>query len=353
MSSRDENRGTGVSVAAKPAGAHPPAGDVAVKDDTAFRRIDTHHHVLPPEYIATVGDQVIGAPAPNGRPPRWEVADSLQAMDRNGIDTAVVSLSSPSIWFGNSSDAKRLARSCNHFAAQMVADHPRRFGFFATVPLPDVTAALEEARFALDVLHGDGIVLMTNYDDRYLGDPAFARFFDEINERKAIVYVHPHVCGCSAGLMPDWPASGIEFPHDTTRTVGSLLFGGVFSRCPDIRFIFSHAGGTVPFLAHRIALVGAVHERLSGRVPQGQALPILRKQYYDTALSANPIALGALLQFVPPTQILLGTDFPFAPEPVMRDTLAGLRDQGLNKESLMAIEGGNAAGLFARLAVTA
>ena len=135
----------------------------------------------------------------------------------------------------------------------MVADHPTRYGMFASLPLPDTSASLLELKYALDVLHAEGIVLMTNYRDRYLGDPDFAPIFDELNRRKAVVYVHPTTCGCNVDVLPDNPAALIEFPHDSTRTITSLLFSGTFSRCPDIRFIFSHAGGTLPFLANRIA----------------------------------------------------------------------------------------------------
>jgi predicted TIM-barrel fold metal-dependent hydrolase len=234
----------------------------------------------------------------------------------------------------------------------MVADHPTRYGMFASLPLPDTRASLLELEYALDVLHAEGLVLMTNYRDRYLGDPGFAPVLDELNRRKAVVYIHPTTCGCNVNVLPVNPAALIEFPHDTTRTITSLLFSGTFSRCPDIRFIFPHAGGTLPFLANRIARQTATDRDLSARVPEG-AMPVFKRLYYDTAASANPMSFGALMQLVTPKNVLLGTDFPFVPEPGMKATIAGLRQVGLDEAAVRAIEGKNAAALFPRLAAVA
>ncbi len=308
--------------------------------------IDVHHHFLPPVFRQTMGEATIGAPAPNRIAPQWQVSDSLAVMDRHGIDTAVVS--APPLWMPDMAKTRRLTRACNDYAAQMVADHPGRFGAFAALPLPDVDAARKEIDYAFDVLHADGIGLMTNYDDRYLGDSAFAPVFDELNRRKAVVYVHPTSCSCNRGLFPEQPDSLIEFPHDTTRCVASLLFSGTFNRCPDIRFIFSHAGGTVPYLATRMALLGSLDKGLARQVPGG-VMPVLRRLYYDTAISANPISMAALLKLVTPANVLLGTDFPFVPEQGMKATLAGLREVGFSDAELRAVEGGNAARLFDRI----
>ena len=312
------------------------------------RRIDVHHHILPPEYVSAVGETAVGAPAPNHAVPRWDVATSLSAMDRSGIASAVVSVSAPGLLLSDPRKIVRLARACNQFSAQMVADHPTRYGMFASLPLPDVDASLIELDYALDVLHAEGIILMTNYRDTYLGDPQFARIFDELNHRKAVVYVHPTVCSCNATVLPDNPSAMIEFPHDSTRTITSLLFSGTFYRCPDIRFIFSHAGGTLPFLANRIARIASTDQRLAAKTPGG-AIPAFQRLYYDTAASANPMSFGALLKLVTPKNIVLGTDFPFIPEAGMRAAVSGLHELGLDEDSVRAIEGENAAALFPRL----
>src|SRR5262245_23158747 len=185
-------------------------------------------------------------------------------MDRNCITSAVISVSAPGVLLDDPGKTSRLARTCNEFAAQMVADHPTRYGMFASLPLPDTRASLLELNYAVDVLHAEGIVLMTNYRDRYLGDPDFAPI---LNRRKTVVYVHPTTCSCNVDVLPDNPACLIEFPPDSTRTITSLLFSGTFFRCPDIRFIFSHAGGTLPFLANRIATIAALDRHLAAQTP--------------------------------------------------------------------------------------
>ncbi len=312
------------------------------------RRIDVHHHFLPPEYVSIIGATAIGFPAPNRMVPPWSVASAIEAMDRNDIASAVLSISSPGVLLQDARATQRLARASNQFAAQMVADHPGRFGSFASLPLPDVPASLEEIDHAYDVLHADGIGLMTNYADRYLGDPAFIPVFDALNRRKAVVFVHPNECNCSLGLLPDQPASMIEFPHDTTRAVTSLLFSGTLSRCPDIKFIFCHAGGTLPFLAERIEGISRVDQRLAKVAPQG-AKAELSKLYYDTAASVYPATFATLLKLVSAKNILLGTDFPFVPPPILSANLAALHQVGLSTDELRAIERDNAIGLFARL----
>jgi predicted TIM-barrel fold metal-dependent hydrolase len=270
-------------------------------------------------------------------------------MDRQGISGAVLSISTPGVLLGDMAATRRLARASNLFAAQTVADHPTRFGMFASLPLPEVKASLAEIAYALDTLRAEGVVLLTNYRDRYLGDAAFMPVFDELNHRKATVYVHPTSCGCTHGVLPDNPTAMIEFPHDTTRTVSSLLSSGTFTRCPDIKFIFSHAGGTVPFLADRMARIFAIDRRLAARTPGG-ILPILKRQYYDTASTANPMSFGALINMVTPANVLLGTDYPFVAEAGVKGTIDGLRQVGLDSDAIAAIEGGNAARLFARFA---
>ncbi|WP_158935604.1 amidohydrolase family protein [Burkholderia sp. S171] len=344
---RPARRKFGMMAAALLAGRAVPGMAQAVGAPATVQRIDVHHHFLPAVFRETMGEVAIGAPAPNRIAPQWKIEDSLGVMDRQGITTAVVS--APPLWMPEMAKTRRLTRACNEFSAQMVADHPTRFGAFAALPLPDATAALKEIQYSLDTLKADGIGLMTNYDDRYLGHADFVPVFDELNRRKAVVYVHPTSCSCNRGLLPDEPDSLIEFPHDTTRTVASLMFSGTFNRCPDIRFIFSHAGGTVPFLATRMAILGAQDKGLARHVPQG-VMPILRGLYYDTAISANPISMAALLKLVTPANVLLGTDFPFVPEHGMQATLAGLRDVGFSAGELRAVEGGNAARLLDRVA---
>ena len=306
-------------------------------------RIDVHHHILPPDYVATVGDDRIGPLILAGRTPEWTPAMSVAAMDRNGIATAITSISAPGLWFGDTGESVRLARICNDYAASIRLDHPGRFGVFACLPLPDVDASLAEIEYALDTLKADGIGLLTSYGDRYPGDAAFQPVFDELNRRRAVVYFHPTNAPCSQ-CLPGIPAATLDFPFDTTRAVVSLLYSGAFARCRDIRFIFSHAGGTVPFLAERIARLGA-RPGFKEMVPNG-VLPELERLYYDTALSANWLAFRSLLELVTPDKVLFGSDYPFAPEATMTATVRGLIELGLDSDVLQGIERDNALALF-------
>jgi len=306
------------------------------------RRIDVHHHVLPPEYVSAVGNAAIGAPIGRTTGPSWTIADSLEAMDTFGIETAITSISSPGIPLDDPKAVQRVARACNEFSKQMTVDHPRRFGVFAVLPLPDIAASLEEVRHAYDALSVDGIVLHTNYRALYLGDPHFAPLMEELNRRKAVVFVHPTVCSCTLGAIPGLPVSSIEYPHDTTRTITSLLFNGTFAKNPEIRFIFSHAGGTIPFLVNRIA-------SLPGTGTDGPA-PLLKRQYYDLAQSANPQAMGPLLGMVETSHIMFGTDFPFVRGAGVQRIVDGITNSSLKPQDIAKIERENALGLFPRLA---
>jgi 6-methylsalicylate decarboxylase len=311
-------------------------------------RIDVHHHILPPNYVRAVGDDRIGPLIVAGKTPEWTPQHSIEAMDRNGIEKAITSISSPGLWFGDVAATRALTRECNDYAAQIRSDHPGRFGVFASLPLPDIEGSLREIAYALDELKADGIGLLTNYDGKYPGDAAFAPVFDELNHRKAVVYFHPTQAPCChvhADIStPAIPAATLDFPFDTTRAVTSLLFGGTFTRCRDIRFIFSHAGGTVPFLAERIARL-EVRPEFRARVPDGVMFE-LKRLFFDTALSANKLAFSALLQLVAPEQVLFGSDYPFAPEATMVATIKGLTNLGLAPDVLRAIERDNAVRLL-------
>ena len=171
--------------------------------------------------------------------------------------------------------------------------------------------------------------------------------FDELDRRGAVVYFHPTDAPCSQ-CLPEIPAATLDFPFDTTRAVVSLLYSGTFARCRDIRFVFSHAGGTVPFLAERIARLGA-RPGFRETVPNG-VLPELERLYYDTALSANWLAFRSLLELVTPDKVLFGSDYPFAPEATMAATVRGLIELGLDSDVLRGIERDNALALFPHMA---
>ena len=309
-------------------------------------RIDVHFHTVPPAFRTAVETAAtLKVPV---RVPPWSPELSLALMDRQGIQTVIGSVSVPGVHFGDDKEARALARRCNDYSAELIARRPDRFGAFAALPLPDVEGAIEEAAYALDVLKLDGIGLMTNYGDVWPGNPAFAPVFDELNRRKAILYFHPTAPTCCTHLLPNVTTALIEFPTDSTRCITDLLFSGTLSRCPDIRFIFSHGGGTLPMLAVRIAggLLRPHMKEIAARIPKG-AMYEFKKLYYDVASVTNPISMGALLALAPLTQIFFGSDYPF----IDIDTFSKqLQTLGLSPGQLAAIERENAAKLFPRYA---
>jgi predicted TIM-barrel fold metal-dependent hydrolase len=297
-----------------------------------MHRIDVHHHFFPADYLAGVPSNAASAEAR-----AWTLARSIEDMDRAEIATAVLSITNPGTWFGDDADACRLARVCNEYAAKLVTDYPGRFAMFATLPLPDVEGSLIELAYALDVLHAEGVAMYTNYQDRWLGDPHFAPVFEELNRRRAVVYTHPSTNVCQMSVLPEIKQAAIEFGTDTTRTIASLLFSGAAARYADTRFIFSHAGGTMPFLIDRFVQLSELPALVS-RLPGG-LMPALKKFYYDTAQSANPTALHALTSLVPASQVLFGTDYPYR---TSLDHVTGVHGCGFSASDLRAIECDNA-----------
>jgi predicted TIM-barrel fold metal-dependent hydrolase len=309
-------------------------------------RVDVHHHILPPGYMLRARDRILGiSDRDHSRLLNWTPAGAIEEMDKAGIGTAITSLGLPGVWFRGVKAARTLARECNEFAAKMAKDFPGRFGFFAAVPLPDQDGSLREAEYALDVLKADGIGLVSSYDNKWPGDAAFTRVFEELNRRKAVVFIHPAVPACCDRLMPGIPTSTIEFLFDTTRAITSLLVSGTFSRFPDIRFIFCHAGGTMPMVAARTEAFVQRHKEIADRLPNGAAFEF-KRLFFDVANSTSPSAISALMNFVPTSQILFGTDFPYVPAAV---TTAGVDHFGLSAGDLQAINRENATRLFPRL----
>jgi predicted TIM-barrel fold metal-dependent hydrolase len=268
-------------------------------------------------------------------------------MDKGGIETAVTSVSTPGVWFGDVAQGRRLARACNEYAAQMAHDFPGRFGVFAVLPLPDLEGSLREIEYASDVLGADGFCLMTSYGDKWPGDPAFAAVFDELDRREAVVFFHPTVPACCVGLVPDIPPAATEFLFDTTRAIASLIFSGTTSRCSKMRYVFSHGGGTLPYIVDRVIGVPMKKPQVAAKV-QGAPLSHVRKFSYDIATVTNPIAVTALRQLVGISQLLYGSDEPFSSAEAMAE---GFRRLDLSPDEVDAIERGNALRLLPALAV--
>ena len=304
-------------------------------------RIDTHHHIAPPKFVDEMRSLL--------QPPTlaWTIEKSLEDMDRAGVATSITSITTPGVWIGDHTQGRRVARECNDYAARLVVDYPGRFGMFAALPLPDIEASLREIEYGLDTLKADGISLFTSYRDKWLGDPAFEPVMAELNRRKALVYTHPTAANCCVNLAPTQPPVMIEFGTDTTRTVADIVFSGNARRFPDIRWIFSHAGGTMPFLIERFVRNPLLDPKAMAAVPDG-TLAELKRFYYDTAQTSNKAAMSALVANIPPSQIVFGTDFPYR---TGIDHVKGLREAGVfTDEQIVSIERGNALKLIPRLA---
>jgi predicted TIM-barrel fold metal-dependent hydrolase len=301
----------------------------------ARRRIDVHHHVVPPQFVATT-------PMPVKVP---DTDSQLQSMDDFGIQAAITSLT-PRVFLNHPTRRREVARECNEFQAGLVRDHPARFGAFAVLPLPDVDDALAEVAYALDTLHLDGIGLFSSCEGRYLGDPLYDPLFEELNRRKALVFVHPSHCKAPDELNLHAPDSVVEYIFDSTRAIVNLLYTGVPRRCPDVRIIFSHGGGTVPYLTRRIAGL----ER-SSNVPD--VIGTLRTFYYDVASAMAPFSLRSLQELADPTHILWGSDLPFVHGEHLRAEVDEWEAyDGFNAAGRAAVELHNALRLFPRLAAT-
>jgi predicted TIM-barrel fold metal-dependent hydrolase len=226
----------------------------------------------------------------------------------------------------------------------MRQDHPGRFGVFAPLSMMNVDVTLKEIEYAFDSIKADGINLQSNYGDKWLGDPMYQPVLAELNNRKAVVYVHPLVAACCGRLSVGAFPATIEVPHDTTRTVTSLLLSGSFARYPDIKWIFSHAGGTIPMLAGRIAAFYDQIPKTKEFAPNG-VMAELAKLHYDTANATSVPAMAALLKLVPVSQVTYGTDYPYFPLNQNKD----LQKLGLSAADVTAIENGNATRLIPRL----
>ncbi len=315
---------------------------------SASKVIDTHYHFFPPEYQKAwfASDDARKVPH-NPAQAAFSPANTIEVLDKGGVRTAMLSLAStPGVWFDAAPDVvARIVRDTNEYGATMIRDYPGRFGLFATLSMIDTDTSLKEIEYAFDTLKADGVGIQSNYGDKWLGHASYRPIFDELNRRKAVVYVHPLVASCCGTLQTGTIGAVLEVPHDTTRAVTNLLLSGGLARWRDIKWLFSHGGGTIPMMAGRIE---AFHSRMPAAkefAPEG-IIGELRRLYYDTANATSGPAMAALRALVPASQITYGTDYPY----FGLGQAAELRKLGLSEAELAAIESGNAIRLVPRLA---
>ena len=284
--------------------------------------IDVHHHIAPPAYLEQGGAGV------GSHLKTWSIAKSIADMDEAGVATSIVSITQLAKHISGDAQRRDLARSCNDYAAKLVADHPGRFGMFTALPLPDIDGTLREIEYGMDVLKADGVGMYTCYHDKWMGDPAFDPVFAELNRRKAIIYVHPSVPDCCLNLMPGVADATIEFGTDTTRAITRMIFSGTTRRFPDIRVIWSHAGGTMPYLIERFVRMAEMAQ-YKALLPDG-FLPEAQRFFYDIAQTANHTTLTCAREVVPDSHFVFGTDFPYRSS---LDHVTGLKAAGVFNEA--------------------
>ena len=319
------------------------------------RRLDLHHHFASPGYkkrIAEVKRQGWDTFQP------WSVEKDLAAMDEAEVQTAFLSCSTPGVWLGDDFRIERdqaiaLSREMNEYAARLSSDHKGRFGSFITLPLPDIDASLKEIAYGFDTLHCDGVGLLTSYGDIWLGDKKLAPVFEELNRRNAIVYTHPTDAACCHNLANANPVT-LEWLVDTSRSIMSVLSEGgpgmagagsrepsAATRYPNCKFIWSHAGGALIGVASRI--VGGISAaQLAAPAPVNSHLHHIRRFFYDTAGSTNPVLMQGIARLAGASQIVFGSDYPFGGQAGIKGIADGLLTCGFTQEELRGIDRENA-----------
>jgi predicted TIM-barrel fold metal-dependent hydrolase len=326
------------------------------------RRIDVHHHFGSPRWRKRVAE----VKRPGWQQfVDWEPVKAIDAMDKAGVATAMLSCTEPGVWFGDEFEKEReeaigLSRDMNEFGARMVADYKGRFGLFAVLPLPDVDASLKEIEYAFDTLRADGVGLLTSYGYIWPGDARLRPVFDELNRRKAIVYSHPTDGPCCHNLAGATPVT-MEWFTDTTRAILSIIAeepaagggggGGrgaapagvsAATRYPNITFIWSHAGGTLLGAVSRV-VTGVSAENLAKPAAMNSRLYHVRRFYYDTAASGNPIAMQGMKRLLNGTsQIVFGSDYPYGGTPPIASLVRDLETVGFTPDELRGVDRDNA-----------
>jgi predicted TIM-barrel fold metal-dependent hydrolase len=311
-------------------------------------RIDVHFHHIPKFYQDAVYEAGRGPAI--GRYPEWSPELALEAMDRFGIAVALNSLAQPGVQMFSADKAKAMARRTNDYAAELIARRPKRFGAFATMPMRDMNDAVDEIAYSLDTLKFAGVSLFASYDGEFLGDPKFEPVMAALDARDAVVFLHPGTHPLNSQLKHPWPGFMMEYLFDTTRAVVNLVFGGSLERYPRIKWILPHAGGLVPYFSWRLAVSPMIDQRLKQVAPE-HILGLLRRFWYDNALSPGAQTWGCLQNVAAPEQIVFGTDWPFAN---VRVTAAAMKTyealDAITPAQRAAIDRGNALRLFPQLA---
>jgi predicted TIM-barrel fold metal-dependent hydrolase len=306
--------------------------------------IDVHFHLIPQFYREAVYEAGTGPAV--GRYPDWTPELALELMDKHWIALAMLSLGQPGVGFLPPDKAADFGRRCNDYSAELIAQYPKRFGCFGLVPMHDIDAAIAEARYCLETLRFEGISLFASYGEKFLGDAAFDPLLRYLDSRNTVVHVHPSLHPSSKSLDLPWPGFMIEYPFDTTRAAVNLLFSGALERFPNIRFILSHAGGTLPFLAWRLSVAPMIDKRLKQRTRE-EIFAGLKTFWYDNALASGAAPMGTLSHIAAEERIVFGSDWPFCNDQVVTEEVADFTAPDfLSPQTIAMIARDNALKLF-------
>lgn len=310
--------------------------------------IDVHSHYIP-DFLLSAYVAAGRTPALSGFP-QWSPELALDAMTQSGIRTSILSVSTPGVHLGDHKEARRMARRCNEYCAQLKLDYPGRFGAFAALPLPDISGARDEIAYALDELKLEGIGLLASYGDVFLGSPELDPIMEELNARHAVVFVHPTAHPTSRTLKLEIPLWLLEYPIDTTRAAANLIMTGAMSRFPNIRMILAHGGGALPYLSWRLSAAPLIDHRYR-HFSRQDILDAIGRFYFEIAQAPDNAAFGAMLEVGDPARILFGSDWPYCSATVtsaIEESFANVRS--LSQAERHAIASGTASQLFPQLA---
>ena len=286
--------------------------------------IDVHSHIITPEFVSALESE--GRLMDEGFPlPKYNVENHLKWMDEAGVEMSVLTLAAPQ------PSSAEVVRQTNEAAARIKKEHPGRFLFCAALPLPDVSKAIEEAKYALDVLKADGIKLATNIEGQYLGAPELDTLFSILNERKAVVILHPHRSEpVNRQVMQQTPLAMQEYLSETTRAVSNMISRNVLARYNNIKVIVPHCGAYLPLAIPRMKSLTPVMQanKMVGEIDYGANL---RTLYYDLAGAHSPEVIRMLLTITTPDHLLYGSDYPYVAPQVLTQSLARMKDY-LSKE---------------------
>ena len=290
--------------------------------------MDVHSHLITPEFASSLEKE--GRLMDEGFPlPKYDVYNHLKWMDEAGVETSVLTLAAPQ------PTSAQTVRQTNEAAARIRKEHPGRFMFCAALPLPDVQKAIEEAKYALDVLKADGIKLATNVDGQYLGAPELDTLFAVLNERKAVVILHPHRPEpMNKQVMAQTPLAMQEYLAETTRAVTNMISRNELARYPNVKVIVPHCGAYLPLAVPRMKSLTPVMQanKMVGEIDWEANL---RALYYDLAGAHSPETIRMILTITTPDHLLYGSDYPYVAPQVLTQSLARMKDY-LSKEPDLA-----------------